>query len=67
MLKLTYIARLSDGLPLAAQMTHDSEIPNVEKYKQQRKQIIKQLQFNAPKNLTIESGPYNFQYEMKIP
>ncbi|MNE97436.1 hypothetical protein D3C80_1957850 [compost metagenome] len=62
MLKLTYIARVSDGLALAASMEDDTE-RELEDYKKQRKKVIQQLASfpSPPEKLTIESGPFNFQ------
>jgi vesicle transport protein SEC22 len=60
MLYLTIIARISDNLPLAATMVNDNELPNIEQFKQQRKQLLKQLSISAPKQMTVETGSYNF-------
>ncbi len=64
MLNLTLIARVSDGLPLAASMEDDTEMRELEDYKKQRKKILKQLSTlpTPPEKLTIDSGPYNFQW-----
>jgi vesicle transport protein SEC22 len=63
MLRLTLIARVSDGLPLAASMEDDTEMREFEDYKKQRKKILQQLQTfpTPPEKLSIESGPFNFQ------
>jgi len=61
MLKLTYISRLCDMVPLAASMEEDKG--EFEQYKNQRRKILQQLmsQSNPPRQLSIESGPYTFQ------
>eukprot|EP01080_Neovahlkampfia_damariscottae_P011522 gene11522-4686_t len=61
--KLTLISRVSDQTPLASTMeSQDSDLVNLELYKQDRKDIIKRLTPQTPKQLTIEStqGDYNF-------
>ena len=64
MLKLTLISRVSDGLALAASMEDDTEMRELEDYKRQRKKILQQLQTfpTPPERLSIDSGPFNFQY-----
>ena len=39
-------------------MTHENELNDIEKYKKERKKILKQLSLESPppKALTIESG-----------
>ncbi len=63
MLNLTYIARVSDGLALAASMEDTDTERELEDFKKQQKKILQQLSsFQVPpERLTIESGPYNFQ------
>lgn len=63
MFKLTCITRLSDGNPLSATMeSQDSEMKDFELYKQQRKQLLKQLQQSntTTKQLSVESNDYTF-------
>jgi hypothetical protein len=62
--KLTLLSRVSDQTPLASTMeSQDSDLSNLELYKQDRKDILKRLTSQTPKQLTVEStqGEYNFQ------
>ena len=70
MVKSTIIARVVDGLPLAASM--DDEEVNILKlinqsvdlteYKTQAKQLFKRLAYETEQRCTIESAPYVFHY-----
>lgn len=61
MFKLTCITRISDGNPLSATMeSQDSEMKDFELYKQQRKQLLKQIQTSTAKQLSVESTDYTF-------
>lgn len=51
MLKLTFIARLSDALPLVGSMEDDSS-EDLKQYKQQQKQIITQLSQQKQQDLS---------------
>lgn len=63
MVKLTLIARVTDGLPLAEGLD-DGRDHQDELYKQQAKSIFKNLSKgqNEPSRMSIETGPYIFQY-----
>jgi len=60
--KLTIIARVSDGLPLAASMEDDKYHRDLDVYKNQAKRIFKQLSVSSPARLSIESGSEIFHY-----
>eukprot|EP00877_Chromochloris_zofingiensis_P003142 jgi/Chrzof1/12829/Cz07g08290.t1 len=63
MVRLTLIARLADGLPLAEGLDSDKD-PEIDQYKTQAKTIFKKLAStpnNVPK-MTVESGSYLFHY-----
>mmetsp|Transcript_16847 Transcript_16847/g.56574 ORF Transcript_16847/g.56574 Transcript_16847/m.56574 type:complete len:215 (-) Transcript_16847:103-747(-) len=60
--KLTIIARVSDGLPLAASMEDDKYHQDLDVYKNQAKRIFKQLNASSPSRLSIESGSEVFHY-----
>lgn len=59
--KLTIIARVVDGLPLAASMEDDKYHRDLDVYKNQAKKIFKQLSSSSPGRLSIESGSEVFQ------
>ncbi|KAM7505645.1 hypothetical protein LguiB_004549 [Lonicera macranthoides] len=63
MVKLTLIARVTDGLPLAEGLD-DGRDHQDELYKQQAKSIFKNLSKgqNEPSRMSIETGPYVFHY-----
>ncbi|KAG2237619.1 hypothetical protein INT48_004522 [Thamnidium elegans] len=58
MVKTTIIARISDGLPLAASMDDEQ----LAEYKGQAKTIFKRLSPNSEPRCSIESGKYVFHY-----
>lgn len=62
MVKLTMIARVTDGLPLAEGL--DDGQRDLEFYKQQAKSLFKKLSQgqSEPSRMSIESGPYVFHY-----
>ncbi|KAF4391428.1 hypothetical protein G4B88_005499, partial [Cannabis sativa] len=64
MVKLTMIARVIDGLPLAEGLDDGRDIRDVEFYKQQVKALFKNLSSgqNEPSRMSVETGPYIFQY-----
>lgn len=64
MVKLTMIARVTDGLPLAEGLDDGRDINDIEFYKQQAKALFKNLSRgqNAPSRMSIETGPYVFKY-----
>ncbi|KAF4368894.1 hypothetical protein F8388_021506 [Cannabis sativa] len=64
MVKLTMIARVTDGLPLAEGLDDGRDITDVEFYKQQVKALFKNLSrgHNEPSRMSVETGPYIFHY-----
>ena len=61
MVKSTIIARVVDGLPLAASMD-DEESVDLTEYKTQAKQLFKRLAYETEQRCTIESLPFVFHY-----
>lgn len=64
MVKLTMIARVTDGLPLAEGLDDGRDLKDAEFYKQQVKALFKNLSrgHNEASRMSVESGPYVFQY-----
>ena len=64
MVKLTMIARVTDGLPLAEGLDDGRDWQDAELYKQQIKALFKNLSRgqNEPSRMSVETGPYIFQY-----
>ncbi|CAO0791350.1 Longin-like domain-containing protein [Mucor lusitanicus] len=62
MVKTTIIARISDGLPLAASMDDEQVETELAEYKGQAKTIFKRLNINSEPRCSIESGKYVFHY-----
>ncbi|XP_059483206.1 vesicle-trafficking protein SEC22b-B [Neocloeon triangulifer] len=63
MILLTMIARVSDGLPLAATMQDDEQSGrNILEYQNQAKLLFRKLNHQSPPRCTIETGPYLFHY-----
>lgn len=64
MVKLTLIARVTDGLPLAEGLDDGREQRDLEVYKLQAKSIFKKLSQGqqAASRMSIETGPYYFHY-----
>ncbi|XP_046738570.1 vesicle-trafficking protein SEC22b [Diprion similis] len=63
MVLLTMIARLADGLPLAATMQDDEQSGrNILEYQNQAKMLFRKLGPQSPSRCTIETGPYLFHY-----
>jgi len=63
MVLMTMIARVSDGLPLAASVQDDQQIGrSVLEYQNQAKMLFRKLNSQSPPQMTIESGPYLFHY-----
>lgn len=63
MVKLTLIARVTDGLPLAEGLDTDKN-QDLEYYKQQAKNLFKKISQGAtpPSRASYESGPYFLHY-----
>ncbi|OZJ03262.1 Protein transport protein sec22 [Bifiguratus adelaidae] len=56
------IARVSDGLPLAASMDDEQSETELAEYKGQAKMIFKRLGMNSEPRCSIESGAFIFHY-----
>lgn len=67
MVKLTMIARVTDGLPLAEGLDDGRDQKDLEFYKQQAKQLCKKLsqRQHEPSRMSVETGPYFFQYPLR--
>jgi hypothetical protein len=63
MVKLTILARVTDGLPLAEGLD-DGNQKDLEFYKQQAKSLFKKLSQgqHEPSRMSVETGSYYFQY-----
>ena len=68
MVKLTMVARVTDGLPLAEGLDDGRDMHDAEFYKQQVKALFKNLSRgqNDASRMSIETGPYVFQYPYAI-
>ncbi|KAK9231824.1 hypothetical protein WN943_022064 [Citrus x changshan-huyou] len=66
MVKMTMIARVTDGLPLAEGLDDGRDLRDAEMYKQQVKALFKNLSRgqNEASRMSIETGPYVFQYPL---
>nr|GFB29007.1 25.3 kDa vesicle transport protein [Tanacetum cinerariifolium] len=66
MVKLTMIARVTDGLPLAEGMDDGRDMQDADFYKQQVKALFKNLSrgHNEASRMSVETGPYLFQYPL---
>ncbi|KAI9477671.1 SNAP receptor [Coemansia sp. RSA 1290] len=62
MVKSTMIARVADGLPLAASMDDEQLESELAGYKSQAKAIFKKLNSQSEPMCSIESGPYYLHY-----
>ncbi|GFY97215.1 synaptobrevin family protein [Actinidia rufa] len=62
MVKLTMLARVTDGLPLAEGLDDGRDWQDAELYKQQIKALFKNLSRgqNEPSRMSVETGPYIF-------
>lgn len=60
------IARVTDGLPLAEGLDDGRDLKDSEFYKQQAKLLFKNLSngHNEASRMSVETGPYVFQYPM---
>lgn len=55
------IARIADGLPLAASVQDDEGIGrNIQEYQNQAKKLFRKLNPQSPPQMSIETGPYLF-------
>lgn len=68
MVKLTMIARVTDGLPLVEGLDDGRDMPDIDFYKKQAKALFTNLSgsLNEPSRMSIETGPYMFQYPFFI-
>ncbi|XP_044254159.1 vesicle-trafficking protein SEC22b-B [Tribolium madens] len=63
MVLMTMIARVADGLPLAATMQEDEQFGHsILDYQNQAKMLFRKLGPQSPPRCTIETGPYLFHY-----
>ncbi|XP_043254640.1 vesicle-trafficking protein SEC22b-B isoform X2 [Colletes gigas] len=66
MVLLMMIARIQDGLPLAATVQEDEQVRNLGRsileYQNQAKMLFRKLGPQSPDRCTIETGPYLFHY-----
>ncbi|XP_018438861.1 25.3 kDa vesicle transport protein SEC22-1 [Raphanus sativus] len=64
MVKMTLIARVTDGLPLAEGLDDGRDLPDSDMYKQQVKALFKNLSrgHNEASRMSVETGPYIFHY-----
>lgn len=63
MVLMTMIARIHDGLPLAATMQDDEQSGrSILEYQNQAKLLFRKLNAQSPPQCTIETGPYFFHY-----
>nr|CAG4652291.1 EOG090X0HBC [Triops cancriformis] len=63
MVLMTMIARVVDGLPLAASIQEDEQGgKSVLDYQNQAKMLFRKLTQQSPSRCTIETGPYLFHY-----
>jgi vesicle transport protein SEC22 len=65
MVKTTIIARVADGLPLAASMD-DEESADLTEFKNQAKMLFKQLSGGSEQRCSLDSPPFVFQYQFFI-
>ncbi|CAG0890222.1 unnamed protein product [Darwinula stevensoni] len=67
MVQMTMIARVSDGLPLAASMQEDEKSGrSILDYQNQAKMLFRKLTAQSPRRCTIETGPYLFHYMIEL-
>ncbi|TWW72846.1 vesicle-trafficking protein SEC22b-A [Takifugu rubripes] len=63
MILLTMIARVADGLPLAASIQEDEQSGrDLQQYQSQAKQLFRKLNAQSPDRCTLEAGDVNFHY-----
>lgn len=60
---MTIIARVADGLPLAASIQEDEQSGrDLQQYQSQAKQLCRRLNAQSPDRCTLETGELNFHY-----
>jgi len=63
MVLMTVVARVADGLPLAASMQEDEQTGrNLLEYQNQAKQLFRRMNDNSPVKGSLDTGPYLFHY-----
>ncbi|CAN9503171.1 unnamed protein product [Ophioblennius macclurei] len=63
MILMTMIARVADGLPLAASIQEDEQSGrDLQQYQTQAKQLCRRLNAQSPERCTLEAGQLNFHY-----
>ncbi|OMJ19241.1 Protein transport protein sec22 [Smittium culicis] len=62
MVKSTIIARVFDGMPLAASMDDEQSDSNLQEYKNQTKMLFKRITPQSQSMCSIESDMYTFHY-----
>ncbi|CAK6952255.1 vesicle-trafficking protein SEC22b-A [Scomber scombrus] len=63
MIVLTIIARVADGMPLAASIQDDDQSGrDLQQYQSQAKQLCRKLNAQSPDRCTLEAGVMNFHY-----
>ncbi|KAG7525704.1 vesicle-trafficking protein SEC22b-like [Solea senegalensis] len=63
MIALTMIARVVDGLPLAASIEEDEQSGrDLQQYQSQAKQLCRKLNTQSPDRCTLEAGDMDFHY-----
>lgn len=63
MILLTMLARVEDGLPLAASIQEDEQYErDLQQYQSQAKQLFRKLNAQSPDRCTLETGNFNFHY-----
>lgn len=63
MILLTMVARVADGLPLAASIQEDEQSGrDLQQYQSQAKQLCRRLNAQSPDRCTLEAGGLNFHY-----
>ncbi|KAG7256496.1 hypothetical protein CRUP_035659 [Coryphaenoides rupestris] len=66
MVLMTMIARLADGLPLAASMQEDEQLGrDLQQYQSQAKQLFRKLNEQSPARCTLEAGSMSFHYAIE--
>lgn len=67
MVLMTMIARVADGLPLAATMQDDEQSGRgILDYQSQAKLLFRKLGPESPARCTLETGPYLFHYLIEL-
>lgn len=63
MILLTMLARVADGLPLAASIQEDEQSErDLQQYQSQAKQLFRRLNAQSPDRCTLEAKDLNFHY-----